>query len=140
MTEQEIRKKLEEIALNHPIVKAHLEASRENSGLGLTEILFGMVLDLHIESNHFKGIAIKALSTSTVPPQEFTWDLDSDDVAFYDNDGNGGYREWVDLDNNTLVELFGKYLGVRIDDDKVEVNVKASKGLNTIIIRRKEKL
>lgn len=54
------------------------------------------------------------------------WELESNDIAYYDNTGNGHFAEWVGLRENGLVGLFGKYLDVHSPD--IKVKVKARKG------------
>lgn len=54
------------------------------------------------------------------------------DRAYYDNDANDHYREWVGLGEHSLVELFAEFLGV--GRSSVDVEVRCSRG--TIIIQR----
>lgn len=54
--------------------------------------------------------------------------VDEEDELYYDNSGNGGYSEWVNLSKLDLTELFLKYFAVNFVD-KCKVRVKASKGL-----------
>ena len=56
------------------------------------------------------------------------WEFETKDTAYYDNDANDFYYEWVDLRNNNLVELFDKWLKVDVNSDQ-KVKIKCGKGL-----------
>lgn len=55
--------------------------------------------------------------------------VEYEDIAHYENEGNGGFHEWIWLDNRSFVDLFEEYLGVNSIDNEGSVKIKAERGI-----------